>query len=588
MQKTKILAVIPSESIRTYIDEVVSFRNDVVVDSFVANLHSGAELAEQKASDYDIVIARGETSAMIHRTVRIPVVDIPFSFYDVLHATRLADNFNLPYAIVGFTSVTSIAHMLRELLQLKLDIFTLYELDEAPNLIKELRDKGYRLIVSGMGTDHIVRRCGMNSILITTGKDSISTAIDHAVNLCNSLSKEKEKNEFLSEIVKNSDEEVLIFNSENAIIFSTIKSLDKEIAISLAVKELQTSFSENSEIQKLLNDMTVTMKRHAIAIQGTKFTVFYFKIRKTAYVPQKNEIRVFSKDSAVDVFLRHFPESSNSTNGEGEYDQLASMSCPVMLFGESGTGKEQIAATLYSKSTLQNYPYYVIDFDLIDEKSWKYIISSPNSPLMEKNITIFFKKIDRLSTSKIDKLRTVIVDSMLCERARVIFSCTSVPGAKLPDQVIDMMNTIGCQTVRLVPLRKRVSELHMLLSLYINTANFDCAKQVIGLTQAAKDLMAEYQWPDNLTQFKRVVTQLVSSSLSPYIQEEQVKKALEEENLNLKSTAALSSVINLNKSLKEIEKDVARAILLKTNGNQSQAAIRLGISRTTFWRMLNR
>ena len=74
------------------------------------------------------------------------------------HATRLADNFNLPYAIVGFTSVTSIAHMLRELLQLKLDIFTLYELDEAPNLIKELRDKGYRLIVSGMGTDHIVRR----------------------------------------------------------------------------------------------------------------------------------------------------------------------------------------------------------------------------------------------------------------------------------------------------------------------------------------------------------------------------------------------------------------------------------------------
>lgn len=588
MHKTKILAVVPSENIRTFIDEVVSSRNDVKVDTFVASLYSGAELAEQKSSGYDIVIARGETAAMIHSVVTIPVVDIPFSFYDVLHATRLADNFNLPYAIVGFTSVTSIAHMLRELLQLKLDIFTLYELDEAPSLIQELKDKGYRLIVSGMGTDHIVRRSGMNSILITTGKDSVATAIGHAVNLCTSLVKEKQKNQFLSEIVTNSCEEVLIFNASNAIIYSTIQSLDKEMAMSLAVKELQTSFSGDSETQKFLNDKTVKMKRLTIPIQNETYTAFYFQVNKTAYVPQKNEIRVFSKDSAVDTFLRHFPESANSANGEGAYDQLASMSCPVMLFGETGTGKEQIAATIYTKGALQNYPYYVIDFDILDDKAWKYIISSPNSPLMEKNNTIFFRKIDRLSFSKIDKLRTVIVDSMLCERARVLFSCTTVPGGKIPTQVIELMNTIGCQTVRLVPLRKRVSEFHMLLSLYINTANFDCAKQVIGLSQAAKDLMAEYQWPDNLTQFKRVVTQLVSSSLSPYIQEEQVKKVLEEENLNLKSSAALSSVINLTKSLKEIEKDVARAVLLKTNGNQSQAAIKLGISRTTFWRMLNR
>ena len=151
----------------------------VDMDAYVGNLYSAVEIVQQRYSiDYDAILSRGETASMIKKVTQIPVIEFPLSFYDVLHAMKLADNFNEPYAIVGFTPVTNSAHLLRDLLQLDLDIHTLFTLEDAVPLMERLKNKGYRLIVSGMGIDSIARRNGLNSILITTGRESLSSTID--------------------------------------------------------------------------------------------------------------------------------------------------------------------------------------------------------------------------------------------------------------------------------------------------------------------------------------------------------------------------------------------------------------------------
>ncbi len=45
-------------------------------------------------------------------------------------------------------------------------------------------------------------------------------------------------------------------------------------------------------------------------------------------------------------------------------------------------------------------------------------------------------------------------------------------------------------------------------------------------------------------------------------------------------------LLRLDRTLDEINRDIIRAVLDETNGNQSAAAKRLGISRTTLWRFL--
>ena len=46
--------------------------------------------------------------------------------------------------------------------------------------------------------------------------------------------------------------------------------------------------------------------------------------------------------------------------------------------------------------------------------------------------------------------------------------------------------------------------------------------------------------------------------------------------------------LDLNRTLQEIERDVALRVLEESGGNQTAAAKRLGISRTTLWRLLKK
>ena len=153
-RKVKLLAIAPSENIQSQLNEIVSSMDFVEMDVYVANHYQAVEIVQQKASlDYDAVLSRGETASMIKKAAQIPVIEFPISFYDVLQAMKLADNFNEPYAIVGFTPVTNNAHLLRDLLQLDLDIYTLFTLEDAVPTLERVKNKGYKLIVSGMGIE---------------------------------------------------------------------------------------------------------------------------------------------------------------------------------------------------------------------------------------------------------------------------------------------------------------------------------------------------------------------------------------------------------------------------------------------------
>lgn len=70
---------------------------------------------------------------------------------------------------------------------------------------------------------------------------------------------------------------------------------------------------------------------------------------------------------------------------------------PVMILGERGSGKNQLAAKLYLESSMQKYPYITIDCQILNERTWNYVISNYNSPLNDKNNTIFISNIQALS-----------------------------------------------------------------------------------------------------------------------------------------------------------------------------------------------
>jgi DNA-binding NtrC family response regulator len=136
-----------------------------------------------------------------------------------------------------------------------------------------------------------------------------------------------------------------------------------------------------------------------------------------------------------------------------------------------------------------------------------------------------------------------------------------------------------------------VQDIPNITTLYISQANVEFGKQVVGLESEAMELMQQFGWPQNLAQFKRVIRQLIISTNDYYIKTDVVRQALSQESPSSQYTFQLQpgyEILNLNQNLDSINYDVSRIVLEQEHMNKTKTAERLGISRSTLWRILQK
>lgn len=110
------------------------------------------------------------------------------------------------------------------------------------------------------------------------------------------------------------------------------------------------------------------------------------------------------------------------------------------------------------------------------------------------------------------------------------------------------------------------------------------ARQVAGFEPGAIQLLEDFPWSANLSQLYRVLRELVLISSSPYITTGDIKKLLEKEERF--SPFTHGTRLDTSLPLAELNRQIALLVMEEENGNQSNTAKRLGISRSTLWRML--
>lgn len=588
MKQGVILALVPNENIRENFLNLAQKHPDVRMDVHVANFYEAVALVQQKADTTDVIVARGQTAQMVRETTDIPVIEIPLTIFDVLHATRLAENFRQPYAILGFQELTSEAQKLKNLLDSKTDIFTLHAFEEADQMMQSILDAGYKLIVTGMGTEHIARRHGINTIQVNTNIESLEPIVRQAAVLAKALAGTRHKVSLLAAAMRAVDTDFIIFSgASQSLVFSNLHRLKEEDALTVATKEFQLSARGDADIVKTINACTYAISRREFVIDDDVYVAFAFKPKEAMPPSFKDAITVFSKDTAIDAFLAHFPETRMSAQTLPDtLNDLAKSPLPVILLGEYGTGKSQVAASIYTRCAYQNHPYYRIISRNLEGRAWNALFHKINSPLFGSGNTIFFQDIEDLPLSKVERISTFLHDSKAHLRNKIVCSYSTPPGSRLPEEIQSMMNDLSCLDLRLRPLRQRQMEMHMIISLHLATANLTYGKHIVGMTENAERAIKKYPWPGNLLQFNRVINKLVSRATSAYIQESEVAEALREENENHSDSHALPNILDIDRPLHEIEKDIINVTLAKSKGNKSLAASKLQISRTTLWRFL--
>lgn len=590
MQKVKILAVAPYEGMAETIASIATERDDVEMTVQTGDLNTGKKIAlELSHKNYDVILSRGGTAELIRSTVEIPVVDIPISGYDILRTIKLAQNYSGKFVIAGFSGITKDARVLCDLLQYDIDILTFTTEADSTATLKAAKKKGCTLVLCDMTGSKAAQKLNLNSVLITSGTESINAAIDEAVKLVHSSLHVHKQKDLFQALLTSEDREFLIYDPAGSLWFSSLVIDEMNLSLMNFVQTYLSAFLKvpNQCVERQIRDKIYTLTNRHLYYSEQKYTAITIKQKDALLSDSDTSVTIYNKsDQPTNDFLDFYGSSNNVGNLPHIIAEYSKSRLPVLIVGEVGTGKEKMATLLYENGPFDHSPFYTIDCELMSERKWNNLTSSDHSPLNTINSTIYIKNPGALNKNQIEKLYSYLEHTNLAKRNRLIFSLIQTSDHNTASETIRnyLENHLSCLTLQLPPLRERAEDIPSITTLYLHKLNVSLGKQIIGFEKEAMELMESFPWPHNLDQLQHILKELILITRTPYITISEVRQMLDQE---ASSTPELPpSELDLSKTLDEINYQIIQTVLKEEHGSKEKTSRRLGISRSTLWRML--
>ena len=585
MDKIKILAIAPYQGMCELMNRIVADREDIDLTVHVGDLECGLEKASRATenTDYDIIISRGGTADLISNSLSLPTLDVAISLGDILQATKLAENYKAKFAIVGFPSITKRAKIICDLLNYDIEVYTIHNGEEASTLLNNIKTKGITMVVCDTITFALAQKIGLNAVLITSSEESLHSAFDQAVKLCRSNSIMRNQNKVFLQALRNRGN-TIIMTIDGNIEFSSSQFISEE-TLKIAQDTIQTTLNHGiCKIEKKVRGQRVIVNSEKYSVKNSDYIIAEITTIPIPPLSGDHCITVINNDDIIEEYNYYYVTCTNFKDFHEVINSYSSSLLPVLILGEEGTGMDAVAVKIYKGGLHKHNPFYEICCSRMDDKTWNYLLQNPSSPLYSTKCTIYLKDADKLTEAQLNDICVLNDQSSLAQRNKIICSFTTEIGVKSSKLIRNFISNISGLSLNLPPLRERKSDLPSLAALYIGELNTDLGRQISGFEAEALELLQTYEWPQNIDQLKRVLRELAVMSSQFYITKEDVKEIIAKEQIISKTR--MQGSLNLNRPLDEITFDIICTVLAKENGNQKRAAEKLGISRSTLWRLL--
>lgn len=591
MKKIKALVIAPYPDMAKAFELVKQRYDDIEITIKTGDLFAGQNIAQELAYyNYDVIISRGGTAEMIREAVEVPVVEAPISVYDVLRSIKIAENYTGQFAIAGFASITNCAQLLCDLLQYHIKIVTFQsEKDVLPSL-NRLKEEGYSLILCDMIGYTTAKELDLNAILIHSGTESLEASLADAKSLVQATQYVyKQKDLFLAFLTED-DSRFMIYDPSGNLFFSSFPSEPANYQIINLVQSYLKAFINvpGQRIERQIDSTIYTLYSRHLFYDEQKYTAVSIRSKAALTSVENPSITIYNKDDLdSDNILSYYIGTNPAENLGTIISAYSQSTLPVLILGEPGTSKDMAASFLYTNGRLHNSPFYIIDCPIINEKKWGSLFTHESSPLTSINSTIYFKNPGRLSKKQLSRLFLYIEQANLARSNRLIFSLpidqTESESQALVQDYLE--NQLKCLKLRLPSLRERPEDIPNIIALYLSRMNASLDRQIVGFEPAAMKALQEFSWPNNLDQFHRVIQELIITAQSPYITESSVLQVLKHEP-SLSSPAFSAPLFSLDGTLDDITYRIISTVLKEEGMNKERTARRLGISRSTLWRIL--
>lgn len=585
LDKINIIGIAPNNNLKILMDIVSEQYSNINYISVVGDLMEGVnKLNTFDLNKVDVIISRGGTALLLKKLFEIPVIEINITVYDILRSIHLAQNDDNKKAIVGFNNITEKAITLRSLLDLDYNIITINNKDTAGQVLKALKEDGYDTIISDTITSTIALKLNMNSILIESNEESLQVAFDNAINIGQSQIKIKKENYILTKINKhNSNKTIVIDNNYNFLSKYSSNDVTKELSTKVINFFKNNNFEKTSFFQIIDENSVYNIQYNHELFSSASLYIFYVH-KIDNYYPKKDIINEYSilflsnelKKRKTNVFALLGEEFQK------KMELYSKIQEPIFIWGEEGTPIQELVYRI-SVDSKKSDILWTIDVKEMERADWHNIINSQNSVLSNVGTLIFFQNMEYISEQNWNLLKEYSENTYLYNRNKIIYSAV-INKKQHPPVLKEIINNF--LSLRIPSIKEKISYLYSLITLFINEINSDYGKNVIGIEPNAMDIFVRYHWPENHSQLKHIIRQLVVQSEEAFITKAQVIDTLSNEKI-LYSMDAEKDFYR-NKTLEEINYEIIKNAIEEANGNKTKAAERLGISRSSIWRVLNR
>ncbi|WP_046560340.1 PEP-CTERM-box response regulator transcription factor [Kangiella geojedonensis] len=284
-------------------------------------------------------------------------------------------------------------------------------------------------------------------------------------------------------------------------------------------------------------------------------------------------------------------------------EKVAPTDLNVMLEGDSGTGKEVLGRAVHHLSKKESKPFAYLNCAAIPENLLETELfgydaagfnqgqSSSLGKIEEANEgTLFLDEVGMMPMSLQAKFMRVLTDGVV-ERVgsreatsvtlRVICSANSqleqqVQEGKFREDLYYKLNEIN---ISIPPLSERDGDVVLIARTMLNKFNQQFGRNIKGFTKAAVQAMEAYSWPGNVRELENKIKSAVVMSENTQISPEDLQideSQLREMPLNLRQVREAAET-----------RAIQRAIVL-ADGNISQAAKLLGLTRPTLYSLMDK
>ncbi len=272
----------------------------------------------------------------------------------------------------------------------------------------------------------------------------------------------------------------------------------------------------------------------------------------------------------------------------------------VLITGASGTGKEYVARRIHSLSKRADKPFVAIDCgamlkDLAASEFFGHVkgaftgaVTDKTGAFVEANGgTLFLDEVGNLSYDVQVQLLRALQERRIrpvgsTQEIEVDIRLVCATNENLPLAIErgefreDLYHRINEFTLRMPALHERGRDILLFADFFLQQANEELERHIMGFEPKAVEAMMNYNWPGNLREMKNLVRRATLLAQDDIIRLADLGPSLQ--------TPAATTGLQLHNE--DSEKQRILQALEATGGNKSKAAKLLGVDRKTLYNKL--